>query len=161
MKKVLLTLAFFGIIALSVAHGQLVTDTTRFSESMWSMKKKKMVMDFLDLTEGQKASFWPLYENYSQAIRYIEMETLEILDTYHRTGAAMKPADIERYSKRILLNDLMLAKVRKQYYKKFSKALTPDIASSFIHFDDMMRMVLRIETKSGAEDAALVKASLR
>lgn len=161
MKRILVTLPVFAILALSVSYGQLVNDTTRFSESMWSMKKKKMVMEYLDLTEGQKASFWPIYENYNQAIRYIEMETIEILDTYHRVGGTMKASEIEKYSKRVLLNDLLLAKVRRQYYKKFSKALTPDIASTFMHFDDMMRMVIRFEIKSGAEEAALARASLK
>jgi Spy/CpxP family protein refolding chaperone len=161
MKRILLTLSLSGILALTSAYGQLVTDTTRFSDSMWSMKKKKMVMDYLDLSEAEKASFWPIYENYSQAIRYIEMETFEILDTYHRMGGTMKTADVEKYAKRVLQNDLLLAKVRKQYYNKFSKALTPDIASSFMHFDDMMRMVLRIEAKSGAEEAAVARASLK
>ena len=160
MKRIFLTLSLFGMISWTAAFGQLVTDTTRYSDSMWSMKKKKMVMDYLNLTEGQKASFWPIYESYSQAIRYIEMESFEILDTYHRSGENMKPADIEKYAKRILQNDLLLAKVRKQYYNKFSKALTPDIASSFMHFDDMIRMALRMEANSGTEEAAVAKASL-
>lgn len=161
MKRTLLTVSLLGFLSWSVVYGQLVTDTTRYSETVWSMKKKKMVMEYLDLTEAQKASFWPIYENYCQAIRYIEMETLEILDLYHRTGASMKPVDIEKYSKRVLQNDLMLAKVRKQYYTKFSKALTPDIASSFMHFDNMMRMVIRMEARSGADEAAVAKASLK
>jgi hypothetical protein len=161
MKRIFLTLSLLGVLSLGAAYGQLVTDTTRFSDSMWSMKKKKMVMEYLNLSEGQKASFWPIYEIYSQAIRYIEMENFEIMDIYHRMAGTLKPADVERYSKRILQNDLLLAKVRKQYYNKFSRALTPDIASSFMHFDDMMRMVLRIEAKSGAAEAELARASLK
>lgn len=163
MKKYFVYLLTLLLIIVSVfpSFAQVVSDTTRFSESLWSMKKKRMVLDYMDLSEGEKAAFWPLYENYYQAIRYIEMETVEILDLYHRSAGTLPPDDYERYTKRILLNDLLLAKVRRQYFKKFSKALSPVIATEFMQFDDTMRMVLRLDVKSKAEEASLAKASLR
>jgi hypothetical protein len=157
-RTVLLLLT--NVLLCGIVCGQAVSDTTRFSESLWSMKKKKMVLEYLDLSEAEKAAFWPLYESYYQTIRYIEMESLEILDTFHRFGTSLDPRDEAKYSKRILMNDFLLAKVRKQYYRKFSRGLSAQRARQFMQFDDMARMVLRLEVKTNAENAAVAKASL-
>jgi hypothetical protein len=162
MKRILLPLiTVILLFTSSFLQAQIVTDTTRFSESVWSMKKKKLVMEYLELSEAQKASFWPIYESFNQTIRYIEMETLEILESYHRTGKTMDSAELERLSKRVMLNDYLVAKVRKQYYRKFSKALNPDIATQFMQFDDTMRMVLRFDVKNSSDQSQFAKASLK
>lgn len=132
---------------------QSVTDSTRFSETMWSMKKKKMVLEYMQLTEGEKASFWPLYESYSNAIRYMEMESMELLQAYHSLEVSRKANEmLDKFSKRILQNELMIAKVRKQYYKKFSKALSPGRAGQFMQFDDTLRTLLHMEARTGAPE---------
>ena len=141
------------------SEAQLVNDTARISETMWSMKKKKWVLEYLDLTEAEKASFWPLYESYNQAIRYLEMETREILDIYENNMKSLRPREIERYTQQILLNDLLLAKVRRQYYRKFSKALSPEIAAQFMQLDKAMRLMIQENVEPRQVDE-LVKASL-
>lgn len=141
------------------SEAQLVNDTARLSESMWSMKKKKWVLEYLDLTEAEKASFWPLYESYSQAIRYLELETGQILELFEEDSNSLKPREIERYMQQVLLNDLLLAKVRRQYYRKFSKALSPRIATEFMQLDKAMRMMIQNNTETKEPDN-LAKASL-
>ncbi len=151
---VLLTVCWFE------SQAQLVSDTARLSESVWSMKKKKIVLEYLDLTEAEKASFWPLYESYNQAIQYLELETREILDLYENHASTLKPREIERYTQQILLNDLLLAKVRRQYYRKFSKALSPKIAAQFMQLDKAMRLMIQEKVEPRQLDE-LAKASLK
>lgn len=141
------------------SQAQLVSDTARLSETMWSMKKKKWVLEYLDLTEAEKASFWPLYESYNQAIRYLEMETREILDVYESNKNSLRSGEIERYTQQILLNDLLLAKVRRQYHRKFSKALSPQIAAQFMQLDKAMRLMIQEKLEPRQFDE-MVKASL-
>jgi hypothetical protein len=109
------------------------------------MKKRKMVLDYLDLTEAEKAAFWPLYDEYYNEINPIETETLLLLRLC--SGNELDEKDLEKYSKRLLLNDLMLAKIRRQYYSRFKLGLSGLRASQFMQFDDSFRMMLRYEAQ--------------
>jgi Spy/CpxP family protein refolding chaperone len=140
---------------------QNVMDSSVYDETMWTMKKRKLVLDYLDLTEAEKASFWPLYENYSQAIRFIETETLQIISVCNDPGSNLDQTDLERYSKKRLQNDLLLDRVRIQYYRKFSKALTPVRASQFMQLDENLRMMLRMEVQQNSQSAGEAQASIR
>lgn len=140
----------------------IVTDSSRLSETMWSMKKRKMVLDFMQLSEGEKASFWPLYEDYYESIRYTEMESLELLEAYHRLQSTSQDTKLmDRYSKKILFNEILLAKVRRQYYKKFSRAITAERAGEFMQFDDTLRMMIRMEAKLSGQSPEITHASAR
>ena len=160
MKPALIII--ISLLFVNVAKSQIVTDSSRLSETMWSMKKRKMVLDFMQLSEAEKASFWPLYEDYYESIRYTEMESLELLESYHRlqtTGQDTKLMDA--YSKKILFNEILLAKVRKQYYKKFSRAITAERAGKFMQFDDTLRMMIRLEAKLSGQRPEITHASAR
>jgi hypothetical protein len=124
---------------------QEVNDTVRYAESIWSMKKKAAVVKYMQLTEAEKAAFWPIYESYSRAIQYLEMEQMELLENYSKSFDTLPVKEQDQLSVRMLNNELMLAKVRKQYFKKFKKALSADVASKFMQLDHSFRNLLHSE----------------
>ena len=161
MKRSIIA-AFVGLCMMVIdSPAQMAMDSAVYDETMWSMKKRRMVMDHLDLSEAEKASFWPLYESYSRAIQFIETETLEIIAACNDTAYPIESSDVEKYSRKMLQNDLLLDRVRIQYYKKFSRALSPSRASQFMQLDDNLRMMLRIEVQDAAQGSAEAQASLR
>lgn len=157
--KALSIFLLLSAIATSVP-AQLVSDSSTYDETLWSMKKRKMVMDHMDLSEAEKASFWPVYESYSSAIRFLETETLSIISACNDPNYPMEDGDLERYSKKMLQNDLLLDRVRIQYYKKFSKALSTAKASQFMQLDDNLRMMLRMQVQDIAQTSG-AQASIR
>jgi hypothetical protein len=139
-------LIIFSLLNLSVdCYSQFVDGSTQHSENLWSMKKKRMVLDYMDMTEAEKATFWPIYENYSNAIEFLEMQSLELIYESHHVPETLSLKDLEKYNTQILENDMALAKIRKQFYKKFSKALSPARAIEFLQFDETFRQMLRYE----------------
>jgi hypothetical protein len=160
LSVAILSLSFVCLFAFETS-AQQVMDTSVYDETLWSMKKRKMVLDYMDLTEAEKASFWPLYESFSSAIRFMETETLQIISACNDTAYPLEKGDLERYSKKMLQNDLLLDRVRIQYYKKFSKALSPERATRFMQLDDNLRMMLRMDVQNAAEAANEAQASIR
>ena len=81
-----------------------------------------MILEEMDLTEAEKAAFWPVYQSYANAIQYLDMEYIRLL-TYaeEETLTEKKSAAL---TESLLMNELLLAKTRKQYFRKFRKALT-------------------------------------
>ena len=149
MKSILASCLFVAF-ACSQLFAQ-VDDSLRYAESIWSMEKKAMILDELALTEAQKSSFWPVYESYSNAIQYIDMEYIRLLGMRDDDLSEKQSSSLTEH---MLMNELLLAKARKQYYRKFRKALTPALASKFMQLDNDFRTILRIQMQK--ESPALV-----
>ena len=133
---------------------QKVDDTLRYAESIWSMEKKAMILEEMDLTEAEKAAFWPVYQSYANAIQYLDMEYIRLL-TYaeEETLTEKKSAAL---TESLLMNELLLAKTRKQYFRKFRKALTAAQAGRFMQLDNDFRTMIRLQMQK--ESPALVSS---
>lgn len=151
MKRFVTSLVF--TFACSTIFGQMVDDSLRYAESIWSMQKKALILEQMDLTEAEKSAFWPVYESYANAIQYLDMEYIRLLN-YPDEG--MSDKKIASLMENMLMNELLLAKTRKHYYRKFSKALSPGLANRFMQLDNSFRTMLRIQMQK--DSPALVSS---
>src|SRR5688572_22713852 len=142
MKRLLLS-SLVTVFWCSQLWAQEVDDSLRYAESIWSMHKKAMILEEMHLTEAEKSSFWPVYESYSNAIQYLDMEYIRLLNlTEEEQMSDKKSASLTEH---MLMNELLLAKTRKHYFRKFKKALSPTLASRFMQLDNNFRTMLRIQ----------------
>src|SRR5690606_3241842 len=146
MRKIYI-MSFVMLFIITTVQGQASESEVSLKETMLKMKKRKMLLAYLDLSEAEKAAFWPLYEGYSNATKAVELESLQLLAVCAAPGSSITDKELERYSKRLLMNDILLAKLRREYYTKFKKALSPQNASQFMQFDDSFRMMLRMDAQ--------------
>jgi hypothetical protein len=142
MKRI--SIVLFMLISIASANAQVINDSVRYMESVWSMKKKEIVVKQMQLTEAEKAAFWPVYDSYSNAIQFIELDYVQIMGTY-ATQVDLTEKKLAALSQRMLKNDLLLARVRKQYFRKFSRAVSPLLAEQFMQLDNSMRTIIRAE----------------
>lgn len=156
MRRLFSILLFFVFTVLN-ASGQQMDDTLRYAESIWSMKKKAIILEQLDLTEAEKSAFWPVYESYSNAIQFLDMEYIRLMNYTSENG--LKEKKLASLCEHMLESDLLLAKTRKQYYQKFKKALSPAQAGKFMQLDNDFRTLLRIEMQK--ETPAFVRSQER
>ncbi len=145
MKRIVLAFALMACFGTSIAQSAL--DTLRFSDLRWSLRKKAVVLHHMNFTEAEKSSFWPVFESYNNATRYVELESIMILKKYSDASGQFRESELEDMSQRILKNDLLLAKMRKQFYKKFKQAVTAEKATAFFQIDTMFRSMMRLEAQ--------------
>lgn len=145
MKRLLVFL-FFTVFLTSSIIAQDANDSLRCAASIWSMKKKAMVLQQMQLTEAEKSAFWPVYESYSNAIGYLEMEYIRLLN-YSLKQEHLSDKKAAAICDNLLLNDLLLAKTRRQYFRKFKKALSPAQAGQFMQLDNDFRTMLRLQVQ--------------
>jgi hypothetical protein len=151
MKSIIASFMFI-VFAYSQVYAQ-VDDSLRYAESVWSMEKKAMIVKQMDLTEAEKSAFWPIYESYSNAIQYIDIEYIRLLTLRDEDLSDKQATSLTEH---MLMNELLLAKARKQYFRKFRKALTPALASRFMQLDNDFRTMLRIQMQK--ESPAVVSS---
>jgi hypothetical protein len=145
MKKGILAIVLLALS--STVFAQSTLDTLRFSDLRWSSRKKAAVLNYMQLTEADKSSFWPVFDSYNTATRYLELESIMILKKYSDGSGNFSPLELEEMSQRILKNDLILAKLRKQFYKRFKIAVSPEQATAFFQLDTMFRSMMRLEAQ--------------
>ena len=155
MKR-LLAILFLGTIASQVC-AQQVDDTLRYAESIWSMQKKAMILEQMDLTEAEKSSFWPVYESYSNAVQYLDLEYIRLLNFTEEEKMSQKKSAL--LTENMLMNELLLAKTRKAYFKKFRKALSAAQASKFMQIDNNFRTMIRLQMQKDAPPALVTAAN--
>jgi hypothetical protein len=136
------------MVAVSTASfAQKAIDTLRYADLRWSLKKKAVVLNYMHFTEAEKSSFWPVFDSYNNATRYLELESLMILKKYSDASGQLSSSELEEMSQRILRNDLQLAKVRKVFYKRFKEAVASEQATAFFQIDTMFRSMMRLEAQ--------------
>ncbi len=143
------TVFFLFLFLIIDSRAQSEIDSLMFTDRMWSLKKKAIVLDYMQFTEAEKASFWPVYDGYHSAIRYLEMEYIYLNAQYIEMQSSGSERELERLSRQILKNDFLLAKLRRIYFKRFKKALSPAQASAFMQFDQNWRNMMREELING------------
>jgi hypothetical protein len=154
MKQLPACILFFLFIGPEI-FAQRVDDTLRYAESIWAMQKKALILEQMNLTEAEKSAFWPVYENYANAIQYLDMEYIRLLNYTLAGGLSEKKS--ASLCEHLLTNDLLLAKTRKQYFKKFKKALTPAQAGRFMQLDNNFRTMIRLQMQ---KDSPALASSL-
>jgi hypothetical protein len=136
MKTVIVVLLL--CVVWNGALAQSYEDSLRYAESVWSVQKKALFMDMIPLDNSSKTSFWSLYEAYSSATRYLEIEYF-VLMKKHGANLNSSSGDISR----LLRVDMEMARVRKHFYKRIKRALSTEVASRFIYADNYFRSNLR------------------
>lgn len=160
MRRIdLLTVILVAGIALP-SFSQTLNDSLKFADQVWAMKKKAIVLAYMDMTEAEKSSFWPVYDQYSNATRYVEIETVYLLSYYAKNFQTLSPNELESLSRKILRNDVMLAKLRRQYFRKFKRALSSEQATAFMQLDNTFRSLIRMDMQKDSPPMELLEGTL-
>ncbi|MEX2235609.1 MAG: Spy/CpxP family protein refolding chaperone [Cyclobacteriaceae bacterium] len=147
MKRFLAFL-LFSVLCSQQLLAQKVDDSLRYAESIWSMQKKAMILEQMSLTEAQKSAFWPVYESYSNAVQYLDMEYIRLIN--FSVDGKLSEKKSESLAENLLANELLLAKTRKQYFNKFKKALSPAQAGKFMQLDNNFRTMIRLQMQKNS-----------
>ena len=149
MKRVwLVFFVVFAFVLNTISYAQNKgIDSLRFADRQWSLEKRAMVLHYMELSEAEKSSFWPLFERYQAATQYLEMEYVYLLTRFAKGYHTLPQKDYDELASQLLKNDMLQARIRRQYFRKFKKALSPMQASTFMHLDNTFRTMVRLEVQ--------------
>ena len=158
----MLRLAFVIIlITMSIAgFAQTTFDSIRCEHRISLLKKKALILRQLNLTESQKSSFWPIYESYELATEFVEAEYSFLLWKYSNEFQSLNTREQYELSAQLVEDEFLIARIRKQYFKKFRKAISAEQLTSFMQLDQQERNYFRSRL-AGAGNVAYMTASLK
>jgi hypothetical protein len=132
------------IVAVSnTVSAQSTFDSIRCEHRISLLKKKALILRQLNLTESQKSSFWPIYESYELATEFVEAEYSFLRWRFSNNFQRLNSHEQYELSAQLVEDEFLIARIRKQYFKKFRKAITAEQLTTFMQLDQQERNLFR------------------
>jgi hypothetical protein len=156
MKTPLLALLAALAISASAGAADNLTDAIETARADYKGDRQAYVVETLQLTESESASFWPLYRSYRADIEKLGDGLVKLLleyaDLYPDVPEKRAQAMLKEYS----ALEKQLASKRAWYLKRATKVLPAAKVLRWAQLENRMDLVLRLQM---ADAVPLVPAS--
>lgn len=144
MKKMIL---FVGIFLLS-AGTVLAQGQDKYLELIRAdlkAEKTAILTDNLNLTDDQAALFWPIYREYDLKLSALQDERLALLKDYAAGYENLGPETALTIMEKAFALEEKRLKLRKQYFDKTAKAVSPIVAARFAHIESVIQHLIDLQ----------------
>jgi hypothetical protein len=107
--------------------------------------KKALVAASLDLTDDEKAKFWPIYDRYQKELVAIHDRYLKVIDDYTTSFATLTDEHAKQILDEYLAAEADRVKLRRDYVPTFSEALSGKKLARFYQIENKMDAVVRYD----------------
>ena len=111
-------------------------------------QKVQIITEVMHLNDQEAATFWPIYREYDLEFSKLGDEKLAIIQDYARNYLNMTDEKADQLARRVLELDEKRQDLRKKYYERFKKALSPVLAARFTQVENQIEMVIDLQIAS-------------
>jgi len=139
MHKLLIFMALlaFSLTASAQDHQDIEKSRTDILTS-----KKQIIQATLDLNKQEATAFWPLYEEYQNALRPVHERSSRIIANYLRDYQTLTDEQAEILIREFLAIERDQLKLKESYVKKFGAILTPKKVARYFQLENKMQTVM-------------------
>jgi hypothetical protein len=112
-------------------------------------KHAELIQKVMQLSEKEGEAFWPLFRDYERDLMRVNDEKLDILKEYTRSYENLTEEKAYELAERTLDYEAGRIKLKREYFKRFSKVLSPKSAAKFFQVENQFQML--IDLKISAE----------
>ena len=120
------------------ANLEVLRDTIRAN-------KKALVAASLDLSDAEKAKFWPIYESYQKELTAVHDRYLKVIDDYTKSFATLTDEHAKQLLDEWLTADADRVKLRRDYVPKLAEVLSGRKLARFYQIENKMEAVVRYD----------------
>ncbi len=142
MRTLVVLQAFTVLLALSTtayAQGQQDIEKTRADILT---NKKKIVAATLELNEQESAAFWPLYEEYQNALRPVHDRSSRLIADYLSAYETLTNEQARIMLREFLNIEREQLELKETYVTKFSTVLSPKKVARYFQLENKIQSVI-------------------
>jgi hypothetical protein len=135
---------FAALLALALAGTVYAQDPTDIEKARADIlaNKKKVVAATLQLSEREAAAFWPLYEEYQNALRPVHDRSSRLIADYLRDYETLTDEQAT-----VMLRDLLKIEreqltLKEAFMRKFGVVLSPKKAARYYQIENKIRSMI-------------------
>ena len=104
-----------------------------------------LIGQHMQLTAGQAAKFWPIYEAYEMSFTSLGDEKIQIIRDYANTYSSMTDAAANQLATRALDLEGQELELLRDYYAKIESALGGAVAARFMQVERRIKTLLDLQ----------------
>jgi len=111
-------------------------------------KHAEMIGRAMRLSGKEAEVFWPIFGDYQKDLKKLNDERVSILKDYYRSYENLTGEKAYELAERVLDYEAGRIKLKRHYFKKFSKALSPQTAVKFFQVDSQIQAIIDLQIAS-------------
>ena len=140
MKKILFAVA---AIALSISiNAQTDNDYLELTREVLKAEKKAAVTEAMQLTDAESQPFWNLYNEYQTALYLVQNKRIAIIKDFSDNYESLSDEKANELWVNTMKYRQQLLKLKKRYYNKFKKVISPGKASRFMQLENKIETLI-------------------
>ncbi|HXY61800.1 MAG TPA: hypothetical protein VEJ22_02595 [Nitrospirota bacterium] len=139
MRKLLMLIMMLAISIMAAAQNKQDIEKTRTDILA---NKKQIVKATLDLNKQEADVFWPLYEEYQNALRLVHDRSSRLIANYLMDYKTLTDDQAEVLIREVLNIEREQLNLKETYVKKFSAVLPPKKVARYFQLENKMQTVL-------------------
>jgi hypothetical protein len=140
MKK--LILSFIAVLALNFLYAQTVDDYIELVRTQLRADKKVVVAEVLQFQPGEGDLFWPLYDEYNQAMYAIQTKRVNLIKDFAANYDSMTPEKADELVLKMFSIKKELLTLDKKYYPKFKKVIPVTKAATYFQLENKIETLV-------------------
>lgn len=138
---IILTLFYVGI---SFSQDDR-SDWIELLKSNVQKESKNLIKHNLELTSEQAKVFWPIYDEYDQALAEVTNERLQNISDYMVNYKDLDSAKAESLLRKALELDQKKIDIQNEYYERFISVLPPTVVGKFFQLDQYIELLIQLQ----------------
>ena len=147
MKKILLVTLLCGLCA-SAAPAQDMDSYIELLRSDIKTGKMAMITEVMQFTEEEASVFWPAYREYQFELEKIGDEYLAVIKDYAKNYETLTDEKANDLVERGMETRKDRLDLQKDYFKKFSKLITPVRAARWAQLENQIGLLVELQVVS-------------
>ncbi len=149
MKKPLILL-FVVLIAGASLYSQESSQESYLELLRSDLRTQKVaiVTEAMELTDAQSQVFWPIYRKYDAELTTLNDQRIALIKDYAKNYNAMTDSKADDLTKQTFSLLGKRLKLQEEYYKQFSKALDPVLATKFMQIERQINALIDLQIAS-------------
>ncbi len=111
-------------------------------------KHAEVIGKAMRLSGKEAEAFWPIFGDYQKDLKKLNDEKLEILKEYYRNYEKLTEEKAYELAERVLDYEAGRIKLKRYYFKRFSKALSPQTAVRFFQVENQIQALVDLQIAS-------------
>ena len=152
MKKTLLmqfmaTSLFLALFAV-VSPAQDLNSSIELLRSDIKTEKMAMITDVMQFSEEEASAFWPVYREYQFELEKLGDEYLSVIKEFAKNYDALEDEMASDLMERGIKVKSKRLNLQKDYFKKFSKLISPVRAARWLQLENQLGLVIELQVVS-------------
>jgi len=145
MKKLLSIAVYLLLLSpvMKLAAQANADEELQLVRDQWGVDKKQLIMQYMKFNEAESKAFWPVYDAYMKQHKTLVDSRIKMIKDYAKNYTKLTDAKAIELTNKVLDNDMAISKLQKDYFTKFSKAVTPLRASQYMQVEYYLQNTIK------------------